>query len=135
MHQRKIILLNKHPFGKIFATQSTKGQQPYCAKSSHKLPINRPTTQLKTGDRVQVGLFQGRSSKWATNMKRCSNELIGKCNERYHFTSTQSKKKKLKQLKAILKLNVCIFLYSVIPLLAFYPTEKHPDLRKNAQGC
>jgi len=63
-------------------------------------------------------------------MKRCSNELIGKCNERYHFTSTSPRKKILKQLITILKLKVCIFLYSAIPLLGFCPTEKQPYKKK-----
>lgn len=43
-------------------------------------------------------------------------------------------KKNLKQLIPILKSKVCVFLYSAISLLGFCPTEKQPDLRKNAQG-
>lgn len=83
---------------------------------------------------MQVGLFQGKGFKWATNMKTCSNKLIGKCNERYHFISTSPREKNLKQLIPILKSKVCVFLYSAISLLGFCPTEKQPDLRKNAQG-
>lgn len=41
--------------------------------------------------------------------------------------------KKFKTI-SILKSKVCVFLYSAIPLQGFCPTEKQPDLRKNAQG-
>lgn len=55
------MLIYKYKFGKIFATQLTKGFQPYYAESSHKVPINRPTTQLKTEERIQMGIFQERN--------------------------------------------------------------------------
>lgn len=54
---KRVMLIDKYRFGKKVATPLTKGLYPYYAESSHKLSINGPTTQLKTKERIQMGVF------------------------------------------------------------------------------